>query len=100
MHLNKQQKAIYEYLRDNGEATIVELRNALYIAKPDMRISEVNRMHQEAHGEPLIITKYKKKNGEHVKTLAKPLTRTVTKVRLEERNGQRVAVPYQEVLPI
>ena len=65
-----------------------------------MRISEINRAHQEETGEPLIITKYKKKNGEHVKTLSKPLTRTVTKVMIEERNGQRIAVPYQEQITI
>lgn len=78
MHLNPQQKKIYEYLRDNGEATIVQLRNALFIAKPDMRLSEMNRMSKEECGEDLIVTVRKKENGEHIKALKRQLTKQVS----------------------
>ena len=80
MKLNPQQKAVYDYLVSHGEATIVELRNALFIAKPCMRISEINRLSKAETGEDLIVTKYKKPNGEHVKGLTRRLTKQVSHI--------------------
>lgn len=100
MKLNKQQQKIYTYLKEHGEATIIQMRNDLFIAKPCMRISEINLLSQVETGEPLIVTKYKKKNGELVKTLAKQLTREVIKIKLVERDGKTVAVPYKEIVNV
>jgi hypothetical protein len=83
MKLTGQRKAIYDYLTEHGEATIVELREALYIAKPCMRISEINRLYPN-----LIVTLRKKPNGEHVKGLAKRITKQVSQVTIE--NGVAV----------
>ena len=76
MKLNPQQKAVYDYLKER-DATIVELRNALFIAKPCMRISEINRKYPKT-----IVTKYKKNNGEHVKGITTPLTKKVSQIEI------------------
>ena len=94
MNLNPQQKAVYNHLVEHGEATIVELRNALFIAKPCMRISEINQAYNEKHGEDLIVTVRKKPNGEHVKGLARRLTKRVQHV--EVKDGVAI-ISYQEV---
>jgi integrase len=87
MKLNPQQKAVYDYLVAHNEATIVELRNALFIAKPCMRISEINRLAKAETDKDLIVTKYKKANGEHVKALTRRLTKTLSSFQYDpERN--------------
>lgn len=96
MKLNPQQQKIYDYLRDHGEATIVQLRNALFIAKPDMRISEINHAYREEHGTDLIVTVKKKENGEHVKGLAGRLTKKVQRVEVRDN----VAHVYYETVNV
>ena len=96
MKLNPQQQRIYDYLVQHGEATIVQLRNALFIAKPDMRISEMNRAYQLEHGEDLIVTVRKKENGEHVKNLKNILTKKVSRVEIVDG----VAYEKWETVPV
>lgn len=84
MKLTGSYKKIYDYLKANGEATYRELNDNLYMRKSDMRVAEMNRMYKDQYGEPLIITKRKKPNGEHVKTLAKPLMRKEQKVEIKD----------------
>lgn len=96
MRLNPQQQKIYAYLRDNGEATIVQLRNALFIAKPDMRISEMNLMSRKESGEDLIVTVRKKENKEHVKALKRVLTKKVSHFEIVDN----VAVEHVEEVAI
>lgn len=95
MKLSPAQKKIYDYLKEHGGATYRELNDNLYMRKSDMRISEINHAYREKHGEDLIVTLRKKKNGEHVKGLKKRLTRTITKVNIETIDGIPTAVPYQ-----
>lgn len=92
MKLNPQQQSIYNFLRDNGEATIVQLRNALFIAKPDMRISEMNHAYKEEHGEDLIVTLRKKENGEHIKGLKHRLTKQVQHIEIVDNVAVRTFV--------
>ena len=88
MTLTGQKKQVYDHLKEHGHATIVELRNALYQSKPDMKISEINFMYQKSQGiehpdlkdmsKNLIINIGKKKNGEVIKGLSTRLTKTVS----------------------
>lgn len=101
MKLKGQRKAIYEYLKTHGEATIIQMRNDLKIAKPDMRISELNHAHQEEHGEDLIVTVRKLKNGEHVKAIKKPLTKTVSRFApYTDENGDVVMREIREEVAV
>ena len=92
MKLNPQQQSIYNFLRDNGEATIVQLRNALFIAKPCMRVAEINRMYKKEHGEDLIVTLRKKENGEHIKGLKHRLTKQVHHIEIVDNVAVRTFV--------
>lgn len=94
MKLSKAQQAIYNLLKERGEATIVEMREALKQSKPDMRISEINHAYKAEHGTDLIVTLRKKPNGEHIKGLARPLTKKQQCV--EIRDGVAF-VSYKEV---
>lgn len=94
MKLSPAQQAIYNYLKEHGGATYRELNDNLYMRKSDMRVAEMNHAHQQEKGEPLIVTLRKKPNGEHIKGLARPLTKK--QQRVEIRDGVAF-VSYEEV---
>ena len=94
MKLTKSQQAIYDYLKQHGEATYRELNDNLFMRKSDMRIAEINHQHKNETGVPLIITARKKPNGEHVKTLSKTLKRKEQRVELRDGVAH---VWYEEV---
>jgi len=96
MKLGPQQQAVYHYLKEHPASTIREIRDALHIMKPDMRISEINFAYRQAgHNEDLIINVGKNKYREVLKSLRKPLTKFTSQV--EIINGvaveRRVEVP-------
>lgn len=94
MKLTKAQKKIYDLLKERGALTTREIDAALFMTRSSMRISEMNHAHQQEKGEPLIITVRKKKNGEHVKGIAKPLTKKQQKVEIVDGVAR---VTYEEV---
>lgn len=79
--LTRQKKAVYEYLKVHGPATIREIRDATRAMKCDMRISEINYAYRQEHGKDLIVNVGKNKYNEVIKGIAETIKKYVYKPR-------------------
>ena len=76
MKLALQQQAVFNYIKSHPNTTIRQIRDALNVMKPCMRISEINYLWREENGIPnstkqnLIVTSGRNKSHEALKTLA------------------------------
>ena len=106
MKLNRQQKAVYDFILAHPACTVQQIREATLQRKPDMRISEINYSYQLEHekGIPnlkddaknLIVNVGRNKYREVLKSVRAPLTRTVSKVEIVD--GIAVEKRVQEAL--
>lgn len=96
MHLSRQQKIVYEFIRDHQPCTVQAIRDGTLQRKPDMRISEINFAYQlsqdiehpdlKDESKNLIINQGRNKYREVFKVLRVPLTRKKSEV--VERDGK------------
>lgn len=84
MKLSRQQKQVYDFLKERGTATIREIRNGTVppVMKPDMRISEMNLAYRKEKGTDLIMNAGRNKSREVLKTIARPMTKRVSHVEI------------------
>ena len=76
MKLAQQQEAVFNYIKSHPNTTIRQIRNALNVMKPCMRISEINYLWRQENNVPhstkqnLIITSGRNQSHEALKALA------------------------------
>ena len=92
MKLTPSEQIVYDYLKEHPRSTTAQIDEALGTSRASMRISYINQKARDERNENLIVNVGKLRNGRVLKSIKKPITRTVTEpIYLENGNVRLVS---------